>query len=96
MLEAELLNEGGGGLSSLLIPHRARHSSVPQFAPVPMSGMLLLVLLLTSNPKAAFSSSNGIPMLKTWLRLVVPASALLKAEMRIASSQARNMLVNDP
>lgn len=91
-----LLYGGGGEVSLLVIPHRARHSSVPQFAPVPIAGMPSLVFLVAQlNPKAAFSSSKGMSPVKSWLRFDVPASGLLRAEMSIASSQARTALASD-
>jgi hypothetical protein len=68
--------------------HLFKHSSGPQFDPVPTGVILLFTSSLANScPKAAFTSSGGKPLVKTWLMLVVPASAESRAETSWALEQ---------
>jgi hypothetical protein len=72
----------------LVIPHFFKHSSGPQFDPVPTGVILLRTSSLASScPKAAFTSSGGKPLSKTWPTLVVPASEESRAETSWALEQ---------
>ena len=71
-----------------MIPHFFKHSSGPQFDPVPTGVILLRTSSLASScPKAAFTSSGGKPLSKTWPTLVVPASEESRAETSWALEQ---------
>jgi hypothetical protein len=68
--------------------HLFKHSSGPQFDPVPTGVIFLFTSSLANScPKAAFTSSGGKPLAKTWPMLVVPASAESRAETSWALSQ---------
>ena len=61
--------------------HLFKHSSGPQLEPVP-TGVIRLFTSSPANscPKAAFTSSDGKPLAKTWPVLVVPASGESRAD----------------
>jgi len=76
--ERNARNQAPGGFAT---SHLFKHSSDPQFDPVPTGVIFLRTSSLASScPKAAFTSSDGKPLAKTWPMLVVPASEESRAE----------------
>ena len=69
-------------------PHRFKHSGMPQFEPVPTGTIRAAAATPSiSWPKAALTSADGKPLVKTLPMFCVPASSLLRAETSWAFSQ---------
>lgn len=67
--------------------HAARHSAVPAILPVPTPGMVVAVLLTsTEEPRATFTRSEGRPK-RPFTMLCVPWSSFARAETSWAFSQ---------